>query len=117
VKRLRLAVTLFALGVTFDARAADICPAPATTSSSGGFWSIPEAAFTESAAREALVKLEDLLGPNGAIADAIAWQNAFVLLEGWYLRRQALEAIERSQPEPFVSDFCMFLRERAYVRH
>jgi hypothetical protein len=105
------------LGVVFQAHAAAICPAPPAASNQEGFWPITEEALTESAAREALTKLEKLLGPDGPIADATAWQTAFVYLEGWYLKRQAQHALTRGEPEPFVSDFCTFLRERAYVRH
>ena len=100
-----------------QAYADTICAAAPPLSSQEGFLPLDEDAFTESAARQAHAKLQNLLGPDGLIADAVSWQTSFVYLEGWYLKRQAESAIERGQPEPFVSDFCTFLRKSAYVRH
>lgn len=117
MKTLGLVSTLVILGAAFHAQASPICPAPPTPSGAEGDWRIPEEAFTEAVARDALAKLEQLLGPDGVAVDPGAWETHFVYLEGWYLKRQALEALSRGAPEPSVTDFCEFLRDRAYVRH
>jgi hypothetical protein len=84
---------------------------------SEGSMSIPEKAFTRQAAERELQKLRTLLGPDGLVVDPPTWETSFVYLEGWYLKRQALEAkraVGSSQP---VDDFCAFIKEKAYVRH
>jgi hypothetical protein len=105
------------LNAAFSAQAESLCPIPEADEGPETPWRISEDAFTESAAREALTKLEALLGPDGLVVDAVAWQTSFVYIEGWYLKRQAKEAKARGKPEPFLTDFCEFMRERAYVRH
>lgn len=80
-------------------------------------WRIPASAFTAAAATRELEKLKGLLGPNGVVVDAVAWETSFVYIEGWLLKRQALEAVKRGEPDPYVADFCLFLAERAYVHH
>ena len=117
MKTLRQIAAVLTFGAVFPANAASICPDSPVSSDQEGVWRLAEDAFSEVAARDALAKLEALLGTDGLDADAVAWQTHFVYLEGWYLKRQAQQAMERGEPEPFVSDFCAFLRERAYVRH
>lgn len=82
-----------------------------------GAWRIPEEAFTEQSAKRELKKLNRLMGAEGLTVDSIAWETSFVYIEGWYLRRQALAAKGRGESGLFVSDFCDFLKSRAYVRH
>ena len=117
VNNLRIIAVLVTLNATFVAHATPLCPVPPADDSSEAPWRISEETFTESAARQELTKLEALLGPAGLAVDAVAWATSFVYIEGWYLKRQAQEAIARGEPEPFLSDFCEFMRERAYVRH
>lgn len=78
---------------------------------------IAEKAFTEQVAKRELQKLNKLLGPEGLTVDAIAWETSFVFIEGWYLKRQALEAKKRGDSPHTISDFCVFMKDRAYVRH
>ncbi len=103
--------------VIVQANASPICPSSPPDPDQESGWRIPEEAFTEDAARDALAKLEHLLGPDGLLVDSGVWDTHFVYIEGWYLKRQALEAIARGEPRQFVSDFCEFMRERAFVRH
>jgi hypothetical protein len=117
VKKLRHIAVLVTFGFAAAANAASICPDMSANSDQEGQWRLSEDAFSEASARDALAKLEALLGSDGLESDAVAWQTSFIYLEGWYLKRQAQNAIKRGQPEPFVSDFCAFLRDRAYVRH
>jgi hypothetical protein len=58
-----------------------------------------------------------LLGPDGLTVDPPVWETSFVYLEGWYLKRQALEAKTRGGPAEAITNFCDFMKERAYVRH
>lgn len=78
---------------------------------------ISEKAFTKRAAEEELQKLRKFLGPDGVTADAAVWETSFVYLEGWYLKRQALEAKKTRQEPQTIEAFCSFLKDRAYVRH
>ncbi len=78
---------------------------------------LPEAAFTEQTAQRELRKLERLLGPDGLLVDSVAWQTSFVYIEGWYLKRKALETKSgRGNPDA-IADFCDFMKGQAYVRH
>ena len=117
MKTLRQIAVLVTLVAAIPANAASICPGSPVADQQEGDWRLTEDAFSEAAARDALKKLEALLGIDGIEADAVAWQTHFVYLEGWYLKRHAQRAMESGQPEPFVSDFCAFLRDRAFVRH
>jgi hypothetical protein len=78
---------------------------------------IPESGFTEQAAKRELMTLQSLLGPDGLLADPPAWRTSFVYLEGWFLKRQALEAKKGVGPPYAVADFCAFMKDHAYVRH
>ncbi len=78
---------------------------------------IPEKAFTEQAAKRELRKLNKLLGADGLEADSVAWETSFVIIEGWFLKRQALEAIKHGDTLLSDSEFCTFMGDRAYVRH
>ena len=78
---------------------------------------IPEKAFTEQAAKRELRKLNKFLGADGLEADSVAWETSFVIIEGWYLKRQAIEAKKRGDTLLSDSEFCTFMRDRAYVRH
>jgi hypothetical protein len=98
-------------------QAASLCPDVTARSTAEGRWPIPEDAFTKQSAERELRKLRRLLGPEGSSVDSIAWENSFVYLEGWYLKRQALDATKRGETKPFVVDFCNFVKNRAYVRH
>jgi hypothetical protein len=114
----RLIVTLIAASLVLaDAHAQVICPSVKPERTSEGAMPIPEQAFTKQAAERELRKLQDLLGPNGLSVDPPTWETSFVYLEGWYLKRQALEAMKRGGPAHAVSDFCDFMKKRAYVRH
>ena len=115
---LRLSAVVLAswLGLSL-AQAGPLCPAVAAQSKSEGQWPIPEAAFTEQAAKRELKKLNRLLGIDGLTAESVAWETSFVIIEGWYLRRQALEAKKHGEKGLFVSDFCDFMKSRAYVHH
>lgn len=115
---LRLSVVILAawLGVSV-ARAERLCPAVKAPEKSEARWAIPEEAFTGQAAKRELTKLNQLLGADGLTADSIAWENSFVLIEGWYLKRQALEAKKHGENGVPISDFCDFLKNRAYVHH
>ena len=117
VIRLRLIGILVALNAAIAAGAEPLCPLPPDDNGKEGSWRISEEAFTETAARNELVKLEALLGPDGLAVDPVAWESSFIYLEGWYLKRMAQAALQRGEPEPFLSDFCAFVRDRAYVRH
>lgn len=94
-----------------------LCPTAAEQSMDDGEWKIPEEAFTEQAARRELRKLNRLLGANGLTTDSVAWETSFIVIEGWYLRRQALLAKRQGEPGVLVSDFCDFLKRKAFVRH
>ena len=78
---------------------------------------MPEEAFYELGARQELTILNRLLEPDGISVDSVAWKNSFVFIEGWLLKRQALEARRRGEDGHFVSDFCEFLKSRAYIHH
>jgi hypothetical protein len=84
---------------------------------SEGAMPLPEKAFTQQAAERELQKLRSLMGPDGLAVDPPVWETSFVYLEGWYLKRQALEAKKRGETGGPISDFCAFMKERAYVRH
>jgi hypothetical protein len=99
------------------AQAESQCPLVTEQSKTEGVWRIPEEAFTEQSAKQELEKLNRLLGAEGLTVDSIAWETSFVRIEGWYLRRQALAAKGRGESGLFVSDFCDFLKNRAYARH
>ena len=115
--RLHLIAILVALTTTVAAGAESLCPLPPHDKGQEESWRIPEQAFTEAAARDELAKPEALLGPDGLAVDPVAWETSFVYIEGWYLKRMAQAATQRGEPEPFLSDFCAFMRDRAYVRH
>ena len=115
--RPNLITILEALTSAVAASAEPLCSLPLEGGGQEGSWRIPEQAFTEEAARTELTKLEALLGPDGEAVDSVAWETSFIYIEGWYLKRMAQAAIQRSEPEPFLSDFCSFMRDRAYVRH
>jgi hypothetical protein len=115
---LRVLLVLFAtILVLSNVQAASLCPTAKAQGESEGAWPIPEEAFTKQAAERELQKLQRLLGPDGLFVDSIAWENSFVYLEGWYLKRQALEETKRGERGLFVSDFCAFMKKHAYVRH
>jgi hypothetical protein len=78
---------------------------------------IPEGDFTRQAAERELHRLQTLLGPDGLSVDPPVWETSFVYLEGWYLKRQALEAQKRGDASLEVKTFCEFLKERGHVRH
>ena len=115
--RLHLIAILLALTTAVTAGAESLCPIPSDDENQEGSWRLPEQAFTEAAARDELAKLEALLGPDGLAVDPVAWETSFVYIEGWYFKRMAQAAVQRGEPEPFLSDFCEFMRDRAYVRH
>lgn len=75
---------------------------------SEGAMPIPQKAFTKQAAERKLQRLGTLLSPDGLAVDPLVWETSFVYLEGWYLRRQALEAKKGSGPAQAVDDFCTF---------
>lgn len=99
------------------AQAKPLCPAIAMQEKSEGQWSIPEDAFTAQAAMRELQKLNQLMGEDSLTADSITWETSFVIIEGWYLKRQALEARKRGDGGLFIADFCNFMKNRAYVHH
>jgi hypothetical protein len=99
------------------AGAPTLCVPVATQEISEGLWPIPEDAFTEERARNEIEKLKRLLDPDGVEVDSVAWETSFVYIEGWYLKRQAIEAKKRSDNGLLLSDFCTFIKERAYVHH
>lgn len=70
-----------------------LCPEASASQHAEGNFRIAERAFTEHMARRELDKLNRLLGPDGIEADPIAWETAFVYIESWYLKRQAVESI------------------------
>lgn len=117
---LRMLVIVLAalLGLSL-AQAEPLCPTTVKQEphKSEGLWPMPEEAFYELGARQALTKLNRLMEPDGISADSIAWGNSFVFIEGWLLKRQAIEAKKRGEDGHFVSDFCEFLKNRAYVHH
>lgn len=94
--------------------AADLCPQPPHVE--GRRW-IAESAITEARANEEMARLQAILaaGPNSA--DSEAWQSAFVYVQGWLLKRDALDAQRRRSPGASVADFCDFMKTEAYVRH
>ena len=94
-----------------------LCPKVKSDRSSEGAMPIPEKAFTKQAAERELQRLRTLLGPDGLAVDPPVWETSFVYLEGWYLKRQALEAKKGTGPAQAVDDFCTFMKERAHVRH
>lgn len=99
------------------AQAGQLCPVATPQSNSEGEWRIPEEAITEQAAKQELKKLKQLFGPSGLTAESVAWETSFVIIEGWYLKRQALEAKKRGEDGLPISDFCDFMKNSAYVRH
>ena len=106
------------LGVTSaQAQRETLCAAVANKDKSEGAMPISEKSFTEQAARRELRKLNKLLGPDGLTVDSVAWETSFVYIEGWYLKRQAIEAKKRGDTPSAISDFCTFLQDRAYVHH
>lgn len=114
--RLLVVVLISWLGLSI-AQAEPLCPTTIKQDKREGLWPLPEEAFYELLARQELTKLNRLLGPDGIVADSIAWENSFVFIEGWLLKRQALEAKARGEGGHFVSDFCEFLKNRAYIHH
>jgi hypothetical protein len=114
--RLSVVVLVAWLGVSV-ARAGPICPPVNAQDKSEGVWPIPEEAFTEQAAKRELKKLNRLLGAEGLTAESFTWESSFIIIEGWYLKRQALQAKKNGDGGLFVSDFCDFMKSRAYVRH
>src|SRR5580765_3429364 len=97
-----------------DVHAQSLCPQIKPGARSEGAMPLPEAAFTEQTARRELRKLEGLMGPDGLLVDSVAWQTSFVYIEGWYLKRQALETKSgRANPEA-ITDFCEFMKNQAY---
>jgi hypothetical protein len=115
---LRIIATLITASLVLsDAHAQVICPNVKPDRTSEGAMPIPEQAFTEQTAKREMRKLQDLLGPDGLLVDPPTWETSFVYLEGWYLKRQALEAIKRGGPAHAISDFCDFMKNRGYVRH
>jgi hypothetical protein len=114
----RYCLMVFAIAActgVYGAKAAPLC-ADAARAKAEGSMPIPESAFNERAARRELKKLQTLLASDAVSADAVAWETSFVYLEGWYLKRRALLPTN-IRPAQAVSDFCDFLRERAYVHH
>jgi hypothetical protein len=103
--------------VLSDVHAQSLCPSIKPGRASEGAMPIPESEFTKQAAERELRKLEGLLGPDGLLVDPPVWRTSFVYLEGWYLKRQALEAKNRGGPPHAIADFCDFMRKQAYVRH
>src|SRR5205809_7904865 len=106
---MRVALALVAAALVLsDVHAQTLCPSTKPGRASEGAMPIPEGAFTKQAAERELRKLEGLLGPDGLLVDPPAWRTSFVYLEGWYLKRQALEAKDRGGPPYAVADFCDF---------
>jgi hypothetical protein len=115
---IRLILTLAAAALVLsDVHAQSLCPSIKPGRASEGAMPIPEGAFTKQAAERELRKLESLLGPDGLLVDPPAWRTSFVYLEGWYLKRQALEAKKGGGPPYAIADFCYFMKNQAYVRH
>ena len=119
--RLRqLIVILIAGGVGMSvahAQTESLCPSVVHKDKSEGAMPISEKSFTEQAAKRELRKLNNLLGPDGLTVDAVVWETSFVFIEGWYLKRQALAAKKRGDTGISTSDFCTFMKERAFVHH
>src|SRR4051812_9961121 len=99
-----IAVAIVVLLLPCRAQAQSLCQAPKSGNQSEGHMPIPEEAFTKQAADRELRKLRQLLGPDGLTIDAPVWETSFVYLEGWYLKRQALEAKKRGGPGYPVTD-------------
>ena len=112
-----LALFMAAMLVVPNATAQILCAHVKPDSTSEGAMPIPEKAFTRQAAERELGKLRSLLGPDGLAVDPPVWETSFVYLEGWYLKRQALEAKKGGGPAEAITIFCDFMKERAYVRH
>lgn len=112
--RVSVAILAFWLGLSL-AQAEPLCPTTVKQYKSEGLWPLPEEAFYELGARQALTKLNRLVDPEGISANSTAWENSFVFIEGWLLKRRALEAKKRGEDSLFVSDFCEFLKNRAYI--
>ena len=113
---------LISIGLSLQLSAAlaqvqPLCPSPTVKKQSDGAMPIPETAFTEQAAKQEIKKLNKLFGPDGLSADSVAWETSFVMIEGWYLKRQALEAKKRGEIPVSSSEFCSFMKDRAFVRH
>jgi hypothetical protein len=103
--------------VSPNAFAQSLCAHVKPDRTSEGAMPIPEKAFTEQAAKRELQKLQSLLGPDGLAVDPPVWETSFVYLEGWFLKRQALEAKNGAGPALAITDFCAFMKDKAYVRH
>lgn len=115
---MRALIALVAAAVVcHQAHAQPLCPHVKRDHQSEGSMPIPESGFTKQAAERELKRLQNLLGPDGLVVDPPAWETSFVFLEGWFLKRQALEA-QKQNPSAFeVKSFCEFLQERGHVRH
>jgi hypothetical protein len=113
----RLLISVAVVLVASQVHGQTLCPDVKANRSAEGAMPISEASFTRQAAERELTKLRSLLGPDGLLVDSGVWETSFVYIEGWYLKRQALAAKKSGEPPYAVSDFCTFMKERAYVRH
>ncbi len=113
----RLFVVLVALALCSSAIANPrLCPPQKIRHSGEGIGGpVAEEAFTEERARSELKRLQDIMAPGGVGADAMAWENAFVYIEGWFLKQQALLPANERSPTA-LADFCSFMKTRAHLR-
>ena len=96
------------------------CPKVNVKSQGEGHWPIPEKAFTREEAQKHWKSIQEILDGTMKDDDPEVWQNAFMMVRGYILKREIRRSIEFKNDfmkKYATQEFCDFLETEAYVRH